>query len=131
VSTGDEIIDLVGPALDEALLAAAALVVEEAKRNIPVGDPEEDPDAHIRLADSSDISLKRNPFGNLVEISFNTPYAAKQHEDLRLKHPRGGGPKYLERALTTVMPQLANIVAARVDAETATGRLSDPRRRHR
>lgn len=36
------------------------------------------------------------PQENAVYISFNTPYAVKQHEDLTLKHPRGGKAKYLE-----------------------------------
>lgn len=31
-----------------------------------------------------------------VYISFNTPYAVKQHEDLQLSHPSGGKAKYLE-----------------------------------
>ena len=32
-----------------------------------------------------------------VTISYNTPYARKQHEDNTLNHPRGGQAKYLER----------------------------------
>jgi len=31
-----------------------------------------------------------------VYISFSTPYARRQHEELGYNHPRGGGPKYLE-----------------------------------
>lgn len=31
-----------------------------------------------------------------VYISFNTPYAERQHEDSSLCHPRGGKAKYLE-----------------------------------
>jgi hypothetical protein len=33
---------------------------------------------------------------NAVYISFNTPYALRQHEELDYKHPRGGKAKYLE-----------------------------------
>ena len=51
-------------------------------------------------------------------------------EDLRLKHPRGGGPKYLERALTEVAPSLEGIVASRVEARTATGLTSSRGRSH-
>ena len=32
----------------------------------------------------------------IVYISFNTPYARRQHEELGYRHPLGGGPKYLE-----------------------------------
>ena len=31
-----------------------------------------------------------------VYVSFSTPYALRQHEELDYHHPRGGGPKYLE-----------------------------------
>jgi hypothetical protein len=31
-----------------------------------------------------------------VYVSFNTPYARRQHEELGYYHPGGGGPKYLE-----------------------------------
>lgn len=34
-----------------------------------------------------------------VYISFNTPYARRQHEELGYNHPLGGGPKYLENPL--------------------------------
>jgi len=38
------------------------------------------------------------PEGNekAVYISFNTPYARRQHEELGYQHPRGGKAKYLE-----------------------------------
>ena len=32
-------------------------------------------------------------------VSYNTPYAVRQHEDMTLRHPRGGQAKYLERVL--------------------------------
>jgi hypothetical protein len=117
--------------ITQGLRDFAEAVVEEAKRNIPIGDPTEDPDAHIRLDQSSDIEVIRNPLGDLLRVSFNTAYAAKQHEDMRLRHPRGGGPKYLERALTTLMPRFQDFVASKVDGELSTGKLSDPRRNHR
>lgn len=36
------------------------------------------------------------PSEDAVYVSFNTPYAVKQHEDLSLSHPGGGKAKYLE-----------------------------------
>lgn len=33
----------------------------------------------------------------IAQISYNTPYALKQHEDATLNHPKGGEAKYLER----------------------------------
>lgn len=37
--------------------------------------------------------------GQQVTISYDTPYAIKQHEDLRLHHPNGRRAKFLESAL--------------------------------
>lgn len=33
-----------------------------------------------------------------TEIGFDTPYAARIHEDLQMNHPNGGEAKYLEKA---------------------------------
>jgi hypothetical protein len=130
VSTADDIARMVLAGADEGLLLAAKAVLEEAQRNIPVGDPDIDPDPSVTLKDSGHVEIVENPLGTQVRVSFDTPYAARVHENLRMQHPRGGGAHYLTNALTTVMPTLDNIVAAKVDAETATGKLSDPRRSH-
>lgn len=131
MSLADDIERAVLAGADEGILAAAHAVAEESKRLMPVGDPRYDPDPNVSLADSVNVDVVPNQFGTLVRVSVDTPYAAKAHEDLRLKHPRGGGPKFLEHALTALMPTFERVVAARVDAETATGKLSDPRRSRR
>lgn len=43
-------------------------------------------------------------------VSFNTPYAHKQHEDLTLNHPREGEAKYLENALDENKGRVKTIV---------------------
>lgn len=48
------------------------------------------------LRGSMEIEMREIPGGAEAEISFNTPYSAKQHEEMDYEHPRGGGPKYLE-----------------------------------
>lgn len=42
-------------------------------------------------------SIKVNQGALTATISYNTPYALKQHEDVSLNHPKGGEAKYLER----------------------------------
>lgn len=126
MSIADELIGrLTGGSMD-GLEAAAHQVLEEAKRNVPVGDPAVDPDPNVSLADSGHVEREGNGF----IVSFDAAYAAKQHEDLHLKHPRGGGPKYLERALTGVMPSLERIIASRVEARLSGGLLSSATRSH-
>jgi bacteriophage HK97-gp10 putative tail-component len=48
------------------------------------------------------------------EVSFNTPYAAYQHEHLKLKHPMGGKAKYLEHPLQELAGRYEALVAAAV-----------------
>jgi hypothetical protein len=62
--------------------------------------------------------------GARATISFNTPYAAYQHERTDLHHPRGGKAKYLEGPLKQFAPQMAPYIAARVRAKLATERPS-------
>lgn len=131
MSVADDIMRLVLEGGDEGVLLAAKAVLEEAQRNIPVGDPDVDPDPGVTLKDSGSIEVIPNPFGDLVRVSFDTPYAAKVHEDVNLKHPRGGTAHYLMNALVTVMPAMDTIVASQVDGKTATGAISDPRRSRR
>lgn len=49
-------------------------------------------------------SVRINYNKNSISISFNTPYAAVQHERLDFNHPKGGKAKYLEDAFNDVVP---------------------------
>jgi hypothetical protein len=46
-----------------------------------------------------------------VEVGFGTVYAVAQHERMDYRHPRGGGPKYLERAAQAVAPRALALLA--------------------
>lgn len=122
----DDLIRSMQGGADDGLLAAAHLVAEQAKRNMPVGDPSEDPNPDVSLQDS--VRVERDGRGYVVIV--DAPYAAKQHENQRLKHPRGGGPKFLEHAVTELAPTLEGIIASKVDARTATGLTSEASRSH-
>jgi hypothetical protein len=85
-----------------ALLATAAQVLEQAKRDAP-HDPDEAGKGEGRhLRDTGRIEpIQYRPGGIMaVEIVFDGPYAARQHEHLEYKHPHGGTAKFLERNLT-------------------------------
>lgn len=45
-----------------------------------------------------------------VEVGFGTVYAVPQHERMDYQHPRGGGPKYLERAVEAVAPRAISLM---------------------
>jgi hypothetical protein len=111
---------VVGAELEARLRAAAVVGLEEvghviletAKHEIPVGDPAVDPDPNVSLRDSGHVEVERA--GRSVVIVFDTPYAAKQHEQQRYAHPRGGHAKFLERPLMAMLPRIEGILASEV-----------------
>jgi hypothetical protein len=103
--------------VDEGLRDAAEFVKEAAQRNMPVGDPSEDPNPAVALEES--IFIVEEPGSGTIEIQVRTPYAAKQELDRRLSHPRGGSDRYLEDALVEVLPRFSQIIASRVRARMA------------
>jgi hypothetical protein len=60
-----------------------------------------------------------------AEISFNTVYAAYQHEHVELHHPRGGNAKYLEGPVKQYSGMMAEYISARVRTALSTGRPRD------
>lgn len=60
------------------------------------------------LKESGNVSSDKNT--NIVTISYNTPYARKQHEDNTLNHPKGGEAKYLERPFNEKKYQLEDFI---------------------
>ena len=55
-----------------------------------------------------------NDINNTTIISYDTPYARKQHEDTTLNHPRGGEAKYLERPFNKKAGEFENFVSTEV-----------------
>lgn len=51
------------------------------------------------LRGSAHAELRRMGDRFEVEVSFNTPYAARQHEEVTWEHPKGGKAKYLSDPL--------------------------------
>ena len=104
-------------ALDAVQLSvreAAELALERAKALAPKGASPEDPHPG-RLAESARIDYSTNR--RSATISFNTPYAAKQHEDRHLKHPHGGEALYLGKAMLEVTKAMDDILAHNVRAQ--------------
>lgn len=108
----------IAAAAGDGLEDFANAVLEVAKRNVGVGDPAEDPDPLVSLAASGRVE-RHGP--GVAVVVFETAYAVKQHEAQHFEHPRGGGAKYLERALTELAPRFEHFVAERVSAETKRG----------
>jgi hypothetical protein len=49
-----------------------------------------------------------------VYLSFNTPYARRQHEELDYNHPRGGKAKYLEDPFNRLKKKVVKMAELRI-----------------
>jgi hypothetical protein len=63
------------------------------------------------LRDSATAS--HDPETLTAAVSYDTPYAARQHEELGYHH-REGGPKYLESALASERDVVARLIQAQI-----------------
>lgn len=86
-------------ALDRALLQAAEHVLDESNRLVPheTGDLER--------------SGQANAEGGRAIVSYESPYAVRQHEELGYRHDAGRSAKYLEKGAMLAAPVVEDIVA--------------------
>lgn len=66
----------------------------------------------LRGSGKSEVTV--TPRGVSVEVSFSTVYAARQHEEVTWKHPKGGKSKYLEDPLKEMAPRYVSALAAAI-----------------
>lgn len=53
-------------------------------------------------------------------VSYDTPYAVRQHEDLTLRHDAGRKAKYLEDPMTEERQVIAGLIAAQIRRSLGT-----------
>lgn len=63
----------------------------------------------LRGSGSVDVDERANSAS--VEVTFSTPYAARQHEEVTWDHPRGGKAKYLEDNLKAMSQRYVRALA--------------------
>ena len=83
----------IAAAAERAALLAAEHVLGEAVAVVPIEEG--------TLGRSGKATAETQADAAVGAVSFATPYAVKQHEDLSLRHDQGREAKYLERPLTT------------------------------
>ena len=88
-------------AVEAALPGIAEQVLTLSKREVPVETG--------TLMRSGTVTMTNG--GRTAEISYNTPYAAYQHEGVDLVHPNGGKAKYLEDPLRASAPKVIEALA--------------------
>lgn len=107
-------------AAQSTVVTMAQVMIGRAVKNAPVDEG--------TLRDSALATTVSDGTTTTAVLSFNTPYAAVQHEGgwktgpmagTSIKnHPKGGGSKYLERAVKDLTPKYVALLQKRVDEVT-------------
>lgn len=92
---------------NRGLLLAAEHLLGESRRLVPTEEGTLDRSGKVSTDEGS----------NRAAVSYNTPYAAVQHEDLTFKHDDGRQAKYLEQPMNTEAPVMAQIVQGAIRVE--------------
>ena len=85
-------------AIQREMTAIAVDVLAEAKRQVPW---EEGTLSRSAVRETKWVGDKC-----VSTVSFNTPYAARQHEERNWVHPRRGKAKYLEDPVKQITPKI-------------------------
>ncbi len=99
---GAEVIAATNRARGGALRAALEFVLGESARLVPVEEG--------TLARSGAVSVDAGQ--GVGTVSYDTPYAARQHEELSWRHDPGRTAKYLERPFVGTRDEQLQIIAA-------------------
>ncbi|MFE5777081.1 hypothetical protein [Brachybacterium sp. NPDC056505] len=101
VSAGDPVDEKVRVAAARGLALAAEAVLSEANDKVPI----EEGTLQRSGRTSADAGSLR------AVISYDTPYAVRQHEDMTLHHDGGRSAKWLEHALASNQEMVRRIIA--------------------
>lgn len=86
------------------LRIAAEHVLAESRKIVPIEEATLERSG-VATVDESSLT---------AAVSYDTPYAVRQHEELSYRHDAGRSAKYLERPLTEQADTVAEIIAAQL-----------------
>jgi hypothetical protein len=92
-----------------ALLAAAEYLLEQANRSVPIEEGTLEGSGSASAGWSGQSGAK-------AHVSYNTPYAVRQHEDLSYSHDAGRRAKWLEATAYEQEREVAAIIAQRLES---------------
>jgi len=101
--SGDLATTKIREAAMDALVDATEFLLQEANETAPIEE--------ATLIRSGTVSVDRK--GLRTAISYDTPYARRQHEDTRLRHDPGRRAKWLERTLNEQRTRVFKFIADR------------------
>lgn len=100
-----EVTALIRAAMKRGLLTAGEHILNVSNSRVPIEDGDLERSGAVTEADMGDLT---------VAISYDTPYAVVQHEDMTLHHDAGRSAKYLAIACKTEAATAGKIVASAV-----------------
>ncbi len=106
VQWNTNVTDAITEAAQTGIYEAAEALLDQAIEKTPVQDG---------ILRASGMATQE---GLQAAVSFNTPYAVKQHEELGYQHPGGGEAKYLEKPANSFGPTMESIVAQAILRDT-------------
>jgi len=110
---GEEAERLIRQAAMEAINTGAEAILTDAIDEAPIKS------GTLRRSGGVSWGLDRES----VYVSFSTPYARRQHEELDYRHPRGGKAKYLEDPFNRLKVKVQRMAANAIkNALKGTGR---------
>lgn len=95
-------------AANRGLALSGEHVLAESTKRVPIEE-------HT-LQESGTVST--DPGKNRAAVSYDTPYAVRQHEDMTARHDVGRTAKYLENALTSSVPAIQKIMVKAIRSVT-------------
>lgn len=93
-------------AAEEAVALGGEHVLGESTKIVPLEEG--------TLSRSGKVTTETQGDAAVAAVSYDTPYAARQHEDMSYRHDPGRRAKYLEDPLHAEAPTVAQIMAETV-----------------
>lgn len=102
---------VVAAGVEDGLRLGAEHLLEESRRIVPIEE------STLEASGFADVD------GTEASVSYDTPYAVVQHEDLSLAHDAGRDAKYLENPALDEADVIARLIAREVKAAIEGGLL--------
>lgn len=103
-----------GEAAKHRVRAATIAAVEQITNDLLGRAQRDAPVEEGTLRGSGQANVDVTPTRVSGEVTFDTVYAARQHEEVTWKHPKGGKAKYLEDNLKAMAPRYLAALAAAI-----------------
>lgn len=99
--------DILNGSANRGVALAAEHILGESNKKVPIEE--------ATLMRSGTVSTDPGKFS--AAVSFDTPYAVRQHEDMHLRHDQGRTAKYLENAMNSEVTTAAEIIRKTIAGE--------------